>query len=329
MCQNDDNGITPRLPKPLSALGWAGLAGLHLVGCSAPFHGTQSEPILAATETTDVMWISNLQGGEVVAFDSVSGQRLGHVVDPLTLPESLLPFRPSSTALDGHRIIVSQYSTGEVLVFDGETGAFDAVLFENQPVSDAPRVEEPCMVRQIDGQTWVLGNDTRNLLILDRHGGVVDEVGKSPLYLRDPHGFDVTPDGLLYVALSPTHPGRGLIQIWDLNVGRPVGEFAPYGALQEGTGLMVDRHKNIVVSDWFGNQVVTFDAHTGEHVGVWVDEADGLDQPVATAEASDGALLVLDRGGVLRVQDGAVQRIVSGHEEGFDWARGISVPSAN
>jgi hypothetical protein len=275
----------------------------------------------------EMFWVSNLEAGEVVAFSVESGERLGPVVDPTTLPSFLQPFRPSSAVQKGEEVVVTQYSTGEVLAFAAETGAFDRVVFENEASASAPRVEEPCMIRVFDHQTWVLGNDTRNLLILDESDAVVEEVGRSPLHLRNPHGFDVTPDGLLYVAMSPTHPGNGLIQIWDLNVGRPVGEFAPYGEIEEGTGLMVAEDHTLIVSDWFGNQVVRYDAHTGEKIETILDGSHGLDNPVATATSEAGSLLVLDSMGVLVHSSSGVERLVDASDENLQWARGITVPS--
>ncbi len=305
---------------------WAGMAGLHLIAC-APAEPSSEVEIVGTDTQEEMFWVSNLEAGEVVAFSTESGERLGQVVDPTTLPVSLRPFRPSSAVQNGPEVYVTQYSTGEVLAFAAETGVFERVVFENQASASAPRVEEPCMIRVFDHHTWVLGNDTRNLLILDESGAVVDEVGRSPLHLRNPHGFDVTPDGLLYVAMSPTHPGNGLIEIWDLNVGRPVGEFAPYGEIEEGTGLMVAEDRTLVVSDWFGNQVVRYDAHTGEKIGTILEGSHGLDRPVATATSEAGSLLVLDAMGVLVHSTSGVERLVDASDENLQWARGITVPS--
>ena len=301
--------------------------GLHLVGCQASSGWDVSTDTFPRNDHADhsdataAFWVANMKGGEVVAF-SRDGARVGTVVDEESLPDRLRPFTPSSIVPDGDRILVTQYSTGELLSFDKQ-GQFEGIFFENSSKASAPRMEEPCMIRIVDGEAWVLGNDTRNILIFDDEGEVLEEVGRAPMYLRNPHGFDVTDDGFLYVALSPSHPGRGLIQIWDMTLGRPVGEFAAYGEIEEGTGLTVMPDRTMLVSDWFGNQVLRYDQHTGEVIDWLADSSDGLEQPVSTAVGHDGTVYILDSGGVMRMDDDGLVRIVDGEAEGLHWARGI------
>ena len=108
------------------------------------------------------------------------GYRVGTVVDEESLPDRFRPFTPSSIAPDGDRILVTQYSTGELLSFDKQ-GRFEGSFFENSSKASAPRMEEPCMIRIVDGEAWVLGNDTRNILIFDDEGEVLEEVGRHVL----------------------------------------------------------------------------------------------------------------------------------------------------
>ena len=117
----------------------------------------------------------------------------------------------------------------------------------------------------------------------------------------------MTPDGLLYVAMSPTMEGAGLVQIWDLILERPVGEFGAYSEIQEATGMMADEDNTLVVSDWFGNQVVRYDGHTGGLMGTMLNADDGLDHPFATARTADNGLLVLDMSGVLRIDRSGIE----------------------
>ena len=318
------------LPKDTITVLLAGvLGGVHLIGCQAgPTSVDGLEPAYSAGDLQRSGWataflVANMQGGQVLAF-SREGLPFGPVVDTESLSGRFRPFRPSSVAVHEDRLLVTQFSTGELLAFRVADGQFDGIVFENSPEANAPRMEEPCMLRVMGGETWVLGNDTENILVLDDQGAVLNEIGRGPAYMRKPHGFDVTSDGLLYVALSPSTPGRGLIQSWDVSLGRPVGEFAPHGEVEDGTSVTVMPDETVIVADWFGNQVLRYDRHTGENIEVVLDASDGLEQPISVTVGGDETLYILDGAGVIRLDDTGSKRIVDGKHQGLDWARGIT-----
>ena len=80
--------------------------------------------------------------------------------------------------------------------------------------------------------------------------------------------------------------------------------------------------RTMLVSDWFGNQVLRYPA-SGEVIDWLADSSDGLEQPVSTAVGHDGTVYILDSGGVMRMDDDGLVRIVDGEAEGLHWARGI------
>ena len=265
------------------------------------------------------LWVVDQLGGSIVAYDAMTGRFRGDVVE---LESGV---RPSSVALDGSRVMVTDFASGELLAFKLDSNGPDEVIFENGPEGSHPRLEEPCAVRVIDGETWVLGNDSRNLLSFD--GDRVSERVDAPDTMRNPHSFEVSPDGWLYVVTSPVLRHLGLIQVWDPYDMKLVDHFGPYGELEEATALVFDLDGSLIVADYFGNQIVRYDTETGRIIEVLLDEADGLDRPVAMEMGPMGGLYVLDRRALLRLSEGPVEELFTHEQEGLIWPRNLHLVS--
>ena len=104
------------------------------------------------------IWVVDQEGGTIRAFDPTTHAWLGDVV------ELDAGVAPSSVALHGDRVMVTDFASGELLSIDLQPGAPAEVTFRNGPPGSTPRLEEPCAVEIVDGSAWVLGNDSRNLL---------------------------------------------------------------------------------------------------------------------------------------------------------------------
>ena len=265
------------------------------------------------------IWVVDQLGGSIVAYDAMTGRFRGDVVE---LESGV---RPSSVALDGSRVMVTDFASGELLAFELDSNGPDEVIFENGPEGSHPRLEEPCAVRVIDGETWVLGNDSRNLLSFD--GDRVSERVDAPDTMRNPHSFEVSPNGWLVVVTSPVVRNLGLIQVWDPYDMKLVDHFGPYGELEEGTALTFDVDGSLIVADYFGNRILRYDLETDGLIEVLLDEADGLDRPVAMEMDPMGSLYVLDRRALLRVTDGYTEDVFIHEEEGLVWPRNLALIS--
>jgi DNA-binding beta-propeller fold protein YncE len=273
-----------------------------------------------SSSTSDFeIWVVDQEGGTIRAFDPTTHAWLGDVV------ELDAGVAPSSVALHGDRVMVTDFASGELLSIDLQPGAPAEVTFRNGPPGSTPRLEEPCAVEIVDESAWVLGNDSRNLLSFG--DGQITEMVDEPYIMRNPHSFLVSPEGWLFVATSPVRMDLGMIQIWDPYDMKLVDHFGLYGEILDGTGLAYEPSGTVLVADFFGNQVVRYDPSSGELLEVVLDDRDGLHQPVAVEVDPMGAIYVLDRQSLLRVQDTDVEELFTHAESGLEWPRSMTIVS--
>ena len=271
--------------------------------------------------------VSNLNAGNVLRFDGHTGTRLPDAVSADNVPEHLRPrgFRPSSTVAMDDRLIVANFDDGQLLEFY-EDGRFSRVF--SRTADETVHLEEPCAITRGQDAFFVLHNDTSNVAQLHRDGSLLDTLGASSDMppIRNAHGIAAR-DTHIYIATSPSRRDLGLIQVWDSEKRERVFDFAPYGEIEDGTGLTLTPNGTLLVADWFGSQVKEYDPVSGQLLGTVLDASDGLNQPMTMEFARDGRLYVLHAQGVLRVDvDGSVDPVwVSGEQNGFDWARGLSI----
>ncbi|TNE87591.1 MAG: hypothetical protein EP330_18005 [Deltaproteobacteria bacterium] len=232
------------------------------------------------------MYVADVRAGEVL-----------RVADGLSTVFLDGDIQPSAVEFHGGELYVSDFSDGSVRAYGAE-GA--RIVRENR--RSLARLEEPCAMLAHGGEVWVLGNDSRNLLVL----GEDERSYGDERPLRGAHGFVVHGDEI-FVASSPTEWGLGLVQVLDAYTGESLDRFAPWGELEEGTGIAVDGDTLLVV-DALGDQVVRY-AMDGEWLGVVADAADGLDRPVSV-RVHDGVPWLLDQQGIWRLdRRGAVLEV--------------------
>ena len=224
---------------------------------------------------------------------------------------------PSAVVRVDDELLVADFATGNIEVLDALDFTHLRTERENRP--GAARVEEPCSLEVVGQETWLLGNDSRNLVVEER-GGARREFG-SERPIRRAHGVARTQDHL-YVSTSPMYRDFGLVQVIDLHDGRLVDHFAPYGEIEDGTAIVLDG-ETLVVADYVGNQVVRYDLD-GSLLGVLVDGDDGLDRPVAMQQLN-GVVYILDRNGLATLDDGGFERLITGSELGLQFGRGLWV----
>jgi sugar lactone lactonase YvrE len=247
------------------------------LGCETPpVDGTS--PLTAAINADDRLWVTDRGAGQVLSFH-LSGKLEGVVVDGLD--------RPSSARIgpDG-AVYVASFGEADVLRFDGAN--------EERFYSDAI-IEEPVELQFRDGELFVLGNDTRNTIVIDADGRMVNEI--HPV-AKDAHDFAFGPDGLLYIASSTRGDGLGTVQAWDPDTGERVADFVPDEEVPNATSIAFDDDGTLVVADYAGSRLLRYEPTTGELLGAHPHVA--LSRPIDIAFGPEGRLYVVDAYGISR-----------------------------
>lgn len=199
--------------------------------------------------------------------------------------------RPASLRLgpNGYAYLAG-FGRGDVVRYDVASGAMKDVFYW-----DTTLLEEPLELAFRGDETLVLGNDTGNVVVLDAHGRATRELG----YMRNALDMVLAPDGnTLFVGVETD---TASIQVWDVDSGTLVREMAPPSLLASGTSLAIARDGSLYACDWQREQILRFDAESGELIDTIVAPASTLHVPVAIDFGPDGALYALDEAGLHRM----------------------------
>lgn len=181
------------------------------------------------------------------------------------------------------------FGRGDIVRYDAQSGALHDVFYW-----DTTLLEEPVDLVFAGSELVVLGNDTRNAVVLDASGAAMREFGAPTM--RAAQAFALA-GSELFVA-TESHPALGsAIQVWDLASGALVRHFGAPGELEFPTGIALGPDGLLYASDYALGRVVRFDPATGAARGAFLE---GLSSPVELAFGPDGALYVLDAIGLHR-----------------------------
>jgi streptogramin lyase len=263
--------------------------------------------------------VAHLDGGEVLRFRA-DGTPQAPVVslEAVAAIEAHTDrtFAPSAVVrTEDGGAWVSDFVTGAVVAVDAD-GAFAGVVREAG--SGAGRLEEPCAMVLHDGRVAVLGNDSGNVVFVDDPSDAA--VLGVPDPLRRPHGLELWA-GEAWVGRSATEPDAGQVQRFDLATGQVLGAFAPWPQVEEATAVRL-HDDELLVADFFQDRVTAWDPWSGAFLGEVVA---GLEGPIDVEVDGEGALWVLDREGVVRVDPlgGEAERVLTADELGPGWTRDL------
>ncbi|MEM7473566.1 MAG: DUF4347 domain-containing protein [Planctomycetota bacterium] len=157
-----------------------------------------------------------------------------------------------------------------------------------------------------DGNTYVTGEDSDNVLRFDTAGIFLDEfIGAGSGGLNSPGGLAFGADGNLYVASFSTDQ----VLRYDGTTGAFIDAFvsAGSGGLDQAYGITFGPDGNLYVGSYNDNSVLRFDGTTGTFIDQFITSGSGgLDTPEQLTFGPDGNLYVASFGSnqVLRY-DGA------------------------
>lgn len=286
-----------------------------LAGCAPSTddpEGERYDPMLLVADVT---------AGQVVEVQPFSGGRRV-LIDAVDVPQALAPdgLQPAGMAWQSDALLLTDMASGRVLAFDPDDGLPHGLVFDPGP--DAS-LEEPCALARVDGALAVLGNDTRNVLLLHDDGWVDELGGSSPPEIRDGHALLALPEDRLLVATSPGTADVGLLQLWSLQDGRRLQTWLlPGDALSDATGLALGPDGLVYVVDWSGAQLLRVDPSDGAVVDQVLGPQD-LTDPVALAFDPSGRLWILERRGLVTWSPSTgAERVL---DDAFDFGRGLLV----
>jgi DNA-binding beta-propeller fold protein YncE len=257
-------------------------------GCSASGSG---DCAVCGSMAPGYLFVADRDADAILRYDA----RTAELIDVFAAGAEMRVDRPSSVRLGPDAsLYLAGFGRGDVVRYDVRTGELQGIFFADPGV-----LEEPVELLFRGSQLVVLGNDTRNAVVIDQAGAVADDFGYPDM--RAAHDFAFGPDGLLYVG-TDWHPQRETaIQVWDVTAGTLVRDFGGLDDLAAATGVAFASDGLLHVADSFRNQVVVFDPATGARDRVLVgEEEELLDEPLALDFGPDRALYVVDRAGVHR-----------------------------
>lgn len=191
--------------------------------------------------------VANLGDHSVSVFDGETGAFRGHAFPPGTgglTNATGVAFDPEGT------LYVGSSGTGQILRYDGSTGAFLGVFAEGEPL------QRPfSMIFTPNGDLLVSSGPA--VLQYDR-GGSFQGYAARDSALEQPIGLALGPNGLLYVANS----SKRRVTRFDPETGRRVNDFA-VDSLVFPSDVAFGPDGDLYVSSAGSRSVVRFDGRTG------------------------------------------------------------------
>ncbi|MBA3395026.1 MAG: hypothetical protein H0T89_20435 [Deltaproteobacteria bacterium] len=251
--------------------GQLGLIGLLVTGCAD----------VAPASVASQLFISDYRANAIFRYDGDSGGFLGVFAEG---SEQRVD-RPAGVRFGPRdQLYAAGFGRGEIVRYDVHSGAMMDVFYW-----DTALLEEPVELAFHGDELVVLGNDTQNIVVLAPDGRAMRSFGY-PI-MQGAHDFAFGGADRVYVATDTA------IQIWNLATGTQLGQLGTPDQLARATSVAVDRDETIFVADWERGRVVRY-AADGSWLGIL---ADGFVGPIAIELGLDGALYVLDRTGVVRL----------------------------
>lgn len=234
------------------------------------------------------LFVADYGANAILRYDAADGAFLG----VFAAGAAQRVDRPANLRLGPEgQLYAAGFGRGDIVRYDVRSGAMRDVFYR-----DTTLLEEPVDLLFHGDDLVVLGNDTRNAVVIAPDGEVMQAFG-SPT-MRAAQDFLIDADGALLVA-TESHPELGsAIQVWDLAAGALVRHFGGRDDLAVASGLALGPDGLLYVADLERDRVVRFDPRTGAPLGAFVTDA--LRAPVKLELGPDGALYVLDAAGLHR-----------------------------
>jgi hypothetical protein len=286
-------------------------AGLDRV-FSLPQHATvvsvtsaEAQPAATSAAAGDSLYIGDGNDNTVKRFDATTGAYEGTFVASgsggLDGPRGLI-FGESHDLLAVNQNVFKTGIGGEVLRYDGQTGAFINKVVAD---TDAHDPYDPRGIVRGPAHSVFVGDlgDLGNLDGTGRPGRLAQFDEKTGAWIRDlsptvpfttdngPRGVVIGPDGLLYVAVRNFSPLGGEVMRFNPATGAFLGDFVdsnPTNDLNRPEGLVFGPDGNLYVTSFRADasdtdKILEFNGATGAYLGKI--DLEQVNQPRAFAQA--------------------------------------------
>jgi hypothetical protein len=271
---------------------------------AAPVAVPRALSAATSASTGDSLYIGDGNDNTVKQFDATTGALLGTFVASgsggLDGPRGLI-------FGEGHNLLAVNQNVfttlgGEVLRYDGQTGAFISKVVAD---TDPHNPYDPCGVVRGPHHSLFVGDlgDLGNLDGTGRPGRLAQFDEKTGAWIRDlstsvpfttdngPRGVVIGPDGDLYVAVRNFSPLGGEVMRFDPVSGAFLGDFVDSNStndLNRPEGLVFGPDGNLYVTSFRANagdndKILEFNGATGAYLGKIDLDAVGGDRAFAQA----------------------------------------------
>jgi hypothetical protein len=289
-------------------------------GTNADGPNKDFELIATPAGGTSVLGVATIQNANAAVSISDAGATEGstsirYFDDFVPVQARLAGGREFTIGPDGNLYVPSAF-TNQVLEFDGKTGAYVGVIV---PAGANPSGTNPLSHPNVvtfgpDGNLYVAGRESNNVLRYNMATGVIDEFIPSSAGVYQPRGLTFDAAGDLLVSngdtgSSDTSPLRDEVLRFQGPNGASPGAALPgpgqtgavfvpsaSGGLAQACGLVFGPDSNLYVASYRSNAINKYDGTTGAFLGTFIS---GISGPVSLAFRPDG-LYVSDQ------NDGAV-----------------------
>ena len=264
-----------------------------LCACTTTEPGSQGAVHNVVAADAHELWITDRGANQVLALSTIGE------LERVVLDEEHLD-RPSSVRMgaDGW-LYVASFGQAAVLRFDLTAGTHERFY-------DDATLEEPVELLFRGDELCVLGNDTRNAIVLSAEGALLDEL--HPV-AKDAHDFAFGPDGLLYIASGAQPNDEHVIHVWDVDGHALVASLARSDEITNATSVAFAPDGSLFVADYPSGELSRYDVVSGERLAT-IDDAE-LSHPVSIDFGPDGLLYVMDDHGVSRFVADTGERVDS------------------
>jgi uncharacterized repeat protein (TIGR01451 family) len=206
-----------------------------------------------AMDAAGNIYLTSSGNNRVVKFDN-AGNCLG---DFITAGLGGLDNPRGLTFLPNGDLLVNSHNSGQILRYDGTTGAYIGVFSNGSDISPIASMAPHMTIKYgPDGAVWVADHSNNRILRFDATTGAFLSV-----FAQLPNGSGVRSFEFFGNYVLVSRHNADVVAIYDYNTGSYIGDFADSGDGLDGpTGITYGPDGKVYIGSLVNNQILVFDA---------------------------------------------------------------------